>query len=205
MADSRDRRHPHPVLLVLSGPSGVGKDTLLRRSRELGIAFHYAVTATTRPPRPGEEHGVHHFFLSKEEFLRWRDEGRLLEWAEVYGHLYGVPREPVREALKQGKDVIVRTDIQGAITIRSKVPEAVLVFLAPPSLEELAERLRRRETESKTQLARRLDEASREMAAADSFDYLVDSPTDRIEQAVKAVQAILEAEHHRLRRRELAL
>ena len=128
---------PHPLLVVVSGPSGVGKDAMLARVRELRPEVFWAITATTRAMRPGEEHGVHHLFHTREEFLELLERGELLEHAEVYGNLYGVPKAPVREALAEGRDAIVRTDVQGAASIRALAPEALLIFVAPPSLEEL--------------------------------------------------------------------
>ena len=137
-----DPYHPQvtPLLVVISGPSGVGKDSLVDRIKARGAQFHFVVTATSRPPRPGERHGVDYFFVSPEEFTKMIDSDELLEYAVVYGQHKGVPKRQIREALASGKDVVMRLDVQGATTIKSLIPEAVLIFLSAASEEELNER-----------------------------------------------------------------
>lgn len=190
-----------PLLLVLSGPSGVGKDSVLARLAEKGLIFRRVPTVTTRPRRANERDGVDYRFLSDEEFDRLLAGGGLLEHAEVYGLRYGVPKAPVKEALAGGEDVVVRVDVQGAATLKSLIPEAVLVFLAPTSLEELEQRLRRRRTEDVATLQRRLATARREMEQQGVFHHVVVNADGRLEEAVERLAAVIEAEKRRPGRR----
>ena len=189
---------PHPLLVVVSGPSGVGKDAMLALVREQRPEVFWAITATTRAMRPGEEHGVHHLFHTREEFLDLLERGELLEHAEVYGNLYGVPKAPVREALAEGRDAIVRTDVQGASSIRALAPDALLIFVAPPSLEELERRLRSRDTESPEETALRVEMSRREMRDAAWFDAVVVNETGGLEDAAREVMAVIERERQRV-------
>ncbi len=186
-----------PLLVVLSGPSGVGKDAVLERMKRLGSPYHFAVTATTRPMREGEREGEHYHFVARAEFERMIAHGELLEWAEVYGNLYGVPRAQVDRALSEGRDVLVKVDVQGAKTIRGLDPEAVLVFLAPPSMEELARRLTSRGTEADEAMRLRLKEAEAEMEAAPLFDHVVVNRRDRLDVAVRQIEALTADERRR--------
>ncbi|MGI8586253.1 MAG: guanylate kinase [Chloroflexia bacterium] len=197
------RRPPQPLLVVISGPSGVGKDVTLARMRELGYPFHYAVTATTRPRRPNEVDGEDYHFKTAAEFERMRRDGKLLEWAEVYGHFYGIPKSEVTEYLARGEDVIVKPDVQGAATIRRQVPEAVFIFLAPPSLAEQAERLRLRKTENPEALAVRLRIAGVELRALPDFDYVVVNHTGKLTDTVRQIISILTAEKCRVNPRRV--
>ncbi|MCS7206888.1 MAG: guanylate kinase [Dehalococcoidia bacterium] len=194
---------PKPLLVVLSGPSGAGKDTILARMRELGRPYHFVVTATTRPKRPHEQEGVDYFFLSQEEFERIRARQGFLEWAQVYGHYYGVPREQVRQALQAGRDVLMRVDVQGAATLRRLVPQAVFIFVTPPSLAELERRLYQRGADTPEALQRRLQTARQEMASLPLFDYLVLNENGRVDEAVAAVEAIICAEKRRIPHRQV--
>mgnify|MGYP000368435058 CR=1 FL=1 len=194
----------HPLLIVISGPAGVGKDSLVRRMKERGYPFHFVVTATDRPPRPGEVHGVDYLFLPTEEFLRMEREGELLEHAIVYGQHKGVPKQQVRDALASGKDVVMRVDVQGAMTIRQIVPEAVLIFLTA-SLEELEHRLRRRGTDTPEQIAVRLGKVREEVAQIHVFDYVVVNREGELDHAVDQVVAIIRAEHCRVHPRVVRL
>ena len=194
-----------PLLLVLSGPSGVGKDALLARLKSRGHPLHIVVTATTRPRRPRESEGVDYHFLTEAEFERLKEQGGLLEHAVVYGYHYGVPKAPVQEALAQGQDVIIRADVQGSATIKGLLPPAVLVFLAPASWQELQERLRRRRTEGEDELNRRLAIAREELEKLPLFDYLVVNREDHLDRAVAAVEAIMAAERCRVGRRPIQL
>lgn len=196
---------PPPLLVVLSGPSGVGKDAVMTRMKERGISMHYTVTATTRPRRPTEVHGRDYFFLSTEEFQHLITQGELLEWALVYGDYKGIPKQQVREALARNEDVMMRIDVQGARTIRRLAPEALLIFLAPPSMDELARRLRQRRTEGEEELERRLEAARKEMEAFSIFDYLVVNYEGRLDETVDRILAILRAEKMRVRPRRVTL
>ena len=187
-----------PLLVVLSGPSGVGKDAVLSELRKLDRPWHFAVTATTRPMRPGERDGVDYIFLDTETFDRMRERDEFLECAEVYGRWYGVPRSQARDALRSGKDVFLKIDVQGAATMRSMAPEALLIFLIPPSLSELQERLKGRMTESPDDLERRLRTAEEELNQVHSFDYRVVNPDGRLDQAVADIDAIIAAEKCRV-------
>lgn len=195
----------YPLLIVVSGPPGVGKDALLRRMRDLGHDLHYVVTATDRPPRDGEVHGQDYYFLTTDDFLRMKQEGELLEHAIVYDQHKGIPRQPVREALDSGKDVIMRVDVQGAATVRQIAPQAVLIFLAPASEQELLERLHRRGADTAEQLAIRCSMIREEMEQVSEFDYVVVNRDGELDLAAARVAAIIEAEHSRVRPRRVRL
>lgn len=182
------------ILLVVSGPSGVGKGTLIKGVLAQHPEVRLSVSCTTRPPRPGEREGVDYFYLSPEEFEHRRESGALLEWAEVYPGLnYGTPREPVEEALAQGEDIILEIDDNGALQVRQLMGErAVLVFVAPPSFAELRRRLADRRTESPEQLRARLETARAEIANLGAYDYLI--VNERIESATRQLEAVLLAE-----------
>ncbi len=194
-----------PLLIVISGPSGVGKDTVIQRMKERQLPIHFVVTATTRPPRPDERHGVDYFFISREEFARMIEEDELLEYAIVYGDYKGIPKQQVREALASGKDVIMRIDVQGAATIRRLVPDAVLIFLTTASEEELVERLKRRKTESAEDLSLRIATARQELKRMAEFDYVVVNREHALEETVDTIIAIIEAEHHHIPPRKVNL
>jgi len=161
------------TLIVVSGPSGAGKSTLIRASLEAVPELAYSVSATTRKPRPGEVGGIDYIFLSRREFERWIQEGRFLEWAEYSGNLYGTPERKVEEFLEQGKSVILELELQGARQVQVKRPDAVMVFVRAPSLEETRRRLTGRATESEEALESRLATAVGEVAARDEFDHEV--------------------------------
>lgn len=198
-------RNPPPQLVVLSGPSGAGKDSLLQRMKQLGFPFHFVVTATTRPPRPGEVDGMDYHFVSRERFQEMIARGELLEHALVYGDYKGIPRRQVEEALRSGKDVILRIDVQGAATIRRLAPGAVLIFLTAASEEELIQRLRTRKTEDPEALARRIATAREELRRVEEFDYVVVNREGCLDEAVAQVQAILQAEKCRVHPRQVFL
>ncbi|TFG46448.1 MAG: guanylate kinase [Dehalococcoidia bacterium] len=193
------------MLVVLSGPSGVGKDAVLARMKTLSLPLDYVTTVTTRPIRDGEVNGRDYHFACQEDFKQLIAKDELLEWAEVYGNYYGVPKAPVRESLKNGRDVVVKVDVQGAATIKRIAPEAVFVFLLPPSLEELTKRLSQRLTESPEALKRRLDTAPKELGELETFDYFVVNHEGQVDQAVTEISAIIIAEKARVHPRRINL
>jgi guanylate kinase len=184
-----------PLLVVLTGPSGAGKDSLLTHLKSRGRDYHVSVNATTREPRPGETEGVDYHFVSKDEFRRMLDQGELLEHAVVYGQDKGVPRGPIREALASGRDVLLRTDIQGARTISRLVPGAVIIFIAPPSEAELRRRVHKRGGDSDEQVRVRQRTAEQEMEADDEFDYTVIN--DDLARAADEIEEIISRERRR--------
>ena len=192
-------------MMVLSGPSGVGKDAVLSRIRELGYSQHIVVTATTRTIRPTEKDGVDYIFLDQDTFDKKVADNEFLEWAEVYGNCYGVPKDQVREAISSGQDVIIKADVQGAATIKKLNPYGVFVFLAPPSFQDLEKRLRVRKTEAQIDLERRLETARGEMQQLPLFDYVVVNADGALDDAVAALESIIQAERWRYPRRTLKL
>lgn len=194
-----------PLLIVLSGPSGVGKDAVLTRMRDLKRPYHYVVTATTRVKRRGERDGVDYHFLSPAQFQQMLDEGQFLEWAKVYGNSYGVPKQEIASALAKGVDVIVKVDVQGASTIKDILPQAVFIFLMPPSSEAQEQRLIKRHSESATELALRLEKAKAEIDRVSLFDYVIISHQHRLNGVVFQVDAIVTAEKCRVKPRIVEL
>ena len=193
----------NPLFIVLSGPSGVGKDAVLEGFKKIDYPMHYAVTSTTRPRRKKETDGVDYHFVSKAEFEKMIEKGELLEWANVYGNLYGVPKSELRQAMDKGKDVIVKVDVQGAASIKKTVPQAVFIFLAPPSMEDLNKRLKQRETESSIDLEVRIKAAEKEMNSLSMFDYVVVNHRDGIGQAISQIESIITAEKCRVKPRTI--
>jgi len=206
MSDSEfDLYNPQPLLIVISGPSGVGKDSVVARMKEDGLPFHFVVTATTRARRENEVHGVDYFFLAKEEFAHMIDTGELIEYAIVYNDYKGIPKQQVREALRSGKDVIMRLDVQGAASVRKLAPEAVLVFLTTASEQELVRRLMSRKTEAAEDLSLRIATARQELKRAIEFDYVIVNADGSLDETVATVKAIIDAEHHRVVPRRVSL
>jgi guanylate kinase len=194
-----------PLLIVVSGPSGAGKDTVLTRMKESGIPLEYVVTATTRPQRDNEKNNIHYHFISTERFQEMIERKEFLEWANVYGNWYGVPKKPIKRALDKGQDTIVKVDIQGATTIKKILPQGVYIFLVPPSIEELASRLKLRRTESSFDLDVRIKTAKQEIKQLSLFDYVVVNKQDKVDQAVSVIKAIISAEKHRVTLREVII
>ena len=189
---------PPPLLVVLSGPSGVGKDAALAELKKLDRPWQFAVTATTRPQRPEERDGIDYIFLDNDTFLKMKERDEFLECAQVYGRWYGVPRSQVRRGLHDGRDVILKIDVQGAATIRRLAPEAVFIFMVPGSFDELPRRLAQRMTESSPEMEFRLAVAKEELARAEEFEYRVVNGDDGLDQAIADIDAIVTAEKCRI-------
>jgi guanylate kinase len=200
-----DIYHPQPLLVVISGPSGVGKDAVLQRMKERDLPFHFVVTANTRPRRENEVHGVDYFFVSQEEFTRMIDQGELIEYARVYDDYKGIPKQQVRQALASGKDVVMRLDVQGAATVHKLVPEAVLIFLTTQNEAEMVNRLKKRRTENPEELALRISTARQELKRSSEFDYVVVNRDFLLDVTVDTIQAIIKAEHQRIHHRKVSL
>jgi len=194
-----------PLLIVLSGPSGAGKDAVLSRLKKSGCPLEFITTVTTRPQRAREKNNVAYHFVSSESFQRMIENKELLEWAKVYGNWYGVPKQPVKQALEKGRDIMVKIDVQGAATIKKILPGAVFIFLMPPSREELATRLKDRHTESSLDSDLRLKTAEEEIKQLPLFDYVVVNKQDEIDSAVSDIEAIITAEKRRVAPREISL
>ena len=184
-------------LVIISGPSGVGKDSIIAamQHRTPEHPRHYVITGTTRRRRDGEVDGVSYLFLSPEDFGRLREAGNLLEASEVHGNWYGTPRDQVQSALASGRDAILKIDVQGAHKVRAAVPDALLIFVVPPSIEVLRERLVGRNTEASADLERRFRDAAYELARQGEYDHVVINETDLIERTAQAIDGIIAAEH----------
>jgi len=191
------------LLFVLSAPSGAGKDTLINMLKQQGMDFHVVASVTTRAPRAGESEGNPYHFISQREFERMVAHDELIEYANVHENWYGQPRQQIRENLRTGRDVLLKIDVQGAATIRGKVPQAVFIFLVPESLKELELRLNKRNTETEAQLQRRLADARVELAQQHWYDYLIVNRQGHLQEAVDKLRAIMVAEHCRTQPRNL--
>ena len=198
---------PGAMIVIISGPSGVGKDTIIRtlRQRHPDPSRHFVVTYKTRSPRPGEIQGVDYQFVNVDEFLRLLVEGELLEASEVHGHWSGTPRDQVVNALRDGCDAILKIDVQGADKIKAIVPDALRIFVAPPSAEDRRRRLARRATETAEEQAQRNRDAEREMARVDDYDHVVVNETGQVEETARQIDEILRREHARQPDRRLTI
>ncbi len=195
----------NPLLIVISGPSGIGKDAVVGLLRKNTPDTHFVITMTTRKPRAEEQHGVDYFFVDKDEFESYIANDALLEYAKVYSDYKGIPKSQVREAFSSGKDVIMRLDVQGAMTIRELCPDAVLIFLTASSKEEWLKRLIERRSETPDELELRIQTAEKEYAMIEAFDYLVVNSHMNLEQTIEDIQAIIRTEHMRTKPRKVEL
>lgn len=193
------------LLIVISGPSGIGKDAVVQGLQARKLPVHFVITATSRPPRKNEIHGEHYFFYSKEEFETMIEAGEFLEHAWVYSDYKGVPKSQVRQALESGKDVVMRLDFQGAKTVRELSPDAILIFLTASDKDEWIQRLKSRRSESEEELALRIRTAKQEYESLDIFDYIVVNAEGQLERTLDIIENIITAEHHRVHPREVHL
>jgi guanylate kinase len=196
---------PEPFLIVISGPSGVGKDTVIQRMKERNLPIHFVVTAATRSPRTNEVHGKDYFFYTHDEFAEMIEKGELLEYAIVYNDYKGIPKAQVSDALMSGKDVVMRLDVQGAATIRKLCPEALMIFLTVQDEDEMVRRLQERKTETPEGLKLRIATARQEMTQVGAFDYVVINREYHLDETVDNIIAIIMAEHHRVQPRKVTL
>jgi guanylate kinase len=202
---SFDVYHPQPLMVVISGPSGVGKDAVLKEMKARGLPVHFVVTMTSRAPRENEVHGVDYFFTPRNIFEELIGQDEFIEYAVVYEDYKGVPKTQIRQALASGKDVLLRVDVQGAATLKKLCPEALLIFLIPDNQEEWMERLRNRKTETAESLAVRVECARSELKELSKFDYVVINADDKLNEAVDTIMDIINAEHHRVNPRRICL
>jgi guanylate kinase len=196
---------PEALLIVISGPSGVGKDSVLIRMKEMNLPFHFVVTATTRSRRRGEVEGKDYFFINNDQFAEMIEKDELLEYAYVYNDYKGIPKSQVRQALATGKDVLMRLDVQGAATIHRLYPDAVLIFLTTDDEPELVRRLQKRGTESIGDVNLRIAMARQELKRLKEFDYVIVNRDKHLDETVNTILAIIQAEHHRVDQRKVTL
>jgi guanylate kinase len=194
----------HPLFIVISGPSGVGKDSVLQGLKDRNLKLHFVVTATNRPPRPNEEEGVDYLFVSTDAFIHMIEADELIEYARVYNDYKGVPKAQLREAFESGKDVIMRVDVQGASTLRGKYPGAVLIYLTA-SEADLLSRLQARGADDIDALRLRVAMARKEINRLPDFDYIVENAEGKLEATIASIVAIIRAEHHRVDHRVVSL
>ncbi len=195
----------NPLLIVISGPSGIGKDAVVGLLRKTNHDTHFVITMNSRPPRPDEVEGKDYFFVSREEFEAKIEAGELIEYAKVYSDYKGIPKSQVREAFASGKDVIMRLDVQGAMTIRKLCPQAILIFLTASTRDEWINRLLERRSETLEELELRLQVAAKEYEMIDQFDYLVVNSDKHLEKTIADIQSIIRAEHLKTNPRKVDL
>ncbi len=197
--------HPEPLLIVISGPSGVGKDSVVKELLRKNDSMDFVVTATSREKREKEQNGVDYFFVTKEEFERMKRDNELLEDSLVYGQYKGIPKKQVLSVWARGKDVILRIDFQGAMKIKKLYPETLMIFLLPTSEDELRKRLIDRKTETPETIELRMATTRKEMESISIFDYMVYNPHGKMHEAVRNIETIINAEHHRVNQRKVRI
>jgi guanylate kinase len=197
--------HKQGLLFVLSAPSGTGKDSVIQALKGLGLDFHVVASVTARAPRPGESEGHPYQFVSEETFHRMVANNELLEYARVHGNWYGQPIQPIRDNLEAGRDVLLKIDVQGAATVRQKIPGAIFIFMVPGSVEELVERLINRQTETENERARRLADAQQELAQQEYYEYVIVNRQGKLAEAAEQLKAIMLAEHCRTKPRYISI
>lgn len=193
------------LLFVLSAPSGTGKDTVINELKNQGMDFHVVSSVTTRAPRPGESEGYPYYFVSKEAFDLMVKQQELIEFAQVHGNWYGQPIQQIKDNLEVGRDVLLKIDVQGASTVRQRIPEAIFIFLVPGSVEELVQRLTHRQTETPAELERRLQDAKFELEQQKYYEYVIENRQGHLLDAVACLRAIILAEHCRTQPRNIQL
>ena len=194
----------YPLLIVVSGPSGVGKDSVLHGLKSRTLDLHFVVTATNRPPRPGEVDGVDYIFVSTDEFIRMIEADELIEYAQVYNDYKGVPKSQLQDAFDSGKDVIMRVDVQGAATLRQKYPQAILIYLSATE-DDLLKRLQARGADDVDSLRLRVAMARKEIETLNEFDYVVENAEGRLDETVDGIIGIIRTEHYRVKHRRVKL
>ncbi len=196
---------PQPLLILISGPSGVGKDSVVKALLRRQLPLHFVVTTTNRAPRLDEKDGVDYYFVDKEQFEKFIADDELLEYAVVYGHYKGIRKTQIREAMRSGKDVIIRLDVQGVKRVKSLCQEAVTIFLVPANTEEWLLRLKNRNTETPEDFQLRMQTARDELQQLPDYEYVVVNARDRLEETVNVIEAIIKTEHHRVNPRRITL
>ncbi len=196
---------PQPLLILISGPSGVGKDSVVKALLRRQLPLYFVVTTTNRAPRSDEIEGVDYFFVDREQFEKFIADDEMLEYAVVYGHYKGIRKNQIREAMGSGKDVILRLDVQGVKRVKSLCQEAVTIFLVPANTEEWLLRLKNRNTETPEDFQLRMQTARDELQQLPDYEYVVVNARDRLEETVNVIEAIIKTEHHRVHPRRITL